>query len=508
MSRNVLFSSMDHLLLPVLWLVAMPIFVTKLGIDRFGVWMLVNSLLGFSGLFAFGLSDATIKYVSHYRALGDAAGACRVIQSTLTVYMVLGLVAGILVTIGAPLLAGTVFKVAPKDAALLILCLKISGLGIVARMFDSVMQSALQGFERYDLAAGVSMVCNLATVVINVITVSLGYGLEFLILTAIGLLGLSGVVKTALIRIYLTPEMSIRPCWNKKALAEIFSFGIYSWFQGISGILLGQADRLIIASMMGTRELAYYSACVQLAQQIHALPSKASSFLFPLASAARAKADTTRLREIYFRSIFVVTTVGIALGVPLFMNAHAILTLWMGSGFATVATPTLQVLAFSYSLLATSIVPYYYLAGAGYVRISMVFAIVSGTAVVVAAALLISPLGMIGAAWARMAALPVVLIGRYITHSRILADKRWYAPLTTIAPVFMTYGLCWVAMGRLPPTSSRIEVLIGLCCAWGVIGLLIGGTITLALTPSIDRSSLNVLRPTVASPLVDTGSRD
>ena len=490
MSRNILFSSLDHLLLPVLWIVATPIFVHELGVDRFGVWMLVNSLLGFSGLFAFGLSDATIKYVAHYRALGNAAGASRVIQSTLTVYMILGLIAGVIVTFGAPLLAGSVFKVDPKDASLLVLSLKISGMGIVARMFDSVMQSALQGYERYDLAAGVSMVGNLLTVLLNVGAALLGFGLETLLLTAIALLVLSGVIKMLLIKVYLTPDMSIRPCWDREALAEIFGFGVYSWLQGISGILLGQADRLMIASMMGTRQLAYYAVCLQLAQQIHALPSKAAASLFPLASAARALGDTVRLRDIYFRSMFIVTSVAIALGIPIFMNANGILTAWMGSEFATVATPILQILAFSFTLLATSIVPYYYLTGAGFVRLGMIFSVISGLSVVFAAVLLIPILGILGAAWSRLATIPVSLASRYITHSRVLHDDRWYAPVTSIGPVFLTFALGWIGLYWLPASSSRLDHLVPFCFLWAMVGLLIGGALTLVMTPSADQRSL------------------
>jgi len=45
----------------VLYFVATPIFVHKLGVDQYGIWMLVNACFGFSGVLAFGLSDATIK---------------------------------------------------------------------------------------------------------------------------------------------------------------------------------------------------------------------------------------------------------------------------------------------------------------------------------------------------------------------------------------------------------------------------------------------------------------
>lgn len=78
-SLNAAYSTADYLILPILWLIATPIFVSHLGFEQYGIWMLVNTFLGFSGIMAFGLSDATIKFVSKYRGLDDEPGIARVI---------------------------------------------------------------------------------------------------------------------------------------------------------------------------------------------------------------------------------------------------------------------------------------------------------------------------------------------------------------------------------------------------------------------------------------------
>src|ERR1035438_6753012 len=45
--RNSSYSLADYLLLPVLWIVATPIFLRRLGVDQYGIWMLVNTVMGF-----------------------------------------------------------------------------------------------------------------------------------------------------------------------------------------------------------------------------------------------------------------------------------------------------------------------------------------------------------------------------------------------------------------------------------------------------------------------------
>lgn len=497
MFRNAAFSGLDHLLLPALWLIATPIFVARLGVDRFGIWMLVNSLLGLNGLFAFGLSDATIKYVSHYRALGDDAGVVRVIRSTLTIYLILATAAAVVAGLAAPWLAQGVFKVDVQDTGLLVIALRIAGLGMVVRMFDSVLQSALQGFERYDLAACVSMTANVLTVGLNAALAIAGYGLDVLLIVTLAVLAASGLVRVFLIKTTFLRGLAIRPSWDMVTMREIFHFGLYTWLHGVSGLLLGQADRLMIASMLGTRQLAYYAVSLQLAQQIHALPSKAGSFLFPLASAAHAVGDAARLRTIYFKAMFLVTATGISLGIPLFMMARGILTIWMGAEFADVATPVLQILAFNFSILSTTIVPYYYLMGTGNVRLGTTLGIASGVFVAAAAAVLIPRLGLTGAAWARLAVLPVHVLAWTVIHYWVLDDRRWYVSANILGPVLAAYGCCLALPASFFSTAVPTGLLIVLSVAWFATAAFAGGCLSFALILVPNRRALGRIPPSL-----------
>src|SRR5947209_944477 len=75
--RNGVFSAADQILQPLLWVIAAPIFISRLGIDRFGIWMLANTILGLSGVMLIGLGDATVAYVAKHRARGDREGVER-----------------------------------------------------------------------------------------------------------------------------------------------------------------------------------------------------------------------------------------------------------------------------------------------------------------------------------------------------------------------------------------------------------------------------------------------
>ncbi|MEM2293083.1 MAG: oligosaccharide flippase family protein [Nitrososphaeria archaeon] len=472
--RNAIYSTADYLLLPILWFITTPIFISRLGMDQYGIWLLVNTFLGFSSVIGFGLSDATIKYVSKYRALGNKAAVIRVIRSTLTMYGILGILVGISTFLAAPFLVYHIFNVKSENLEVAIIALRIGGLGIIIRFFDSVLQSAIYGYERYDLATRVTILTNTATMIINVVLVLNGYGLIEILLVTVILLGVGGVAKMFIVKHVLIPNFVFTPLFDRFAFREIFDFGFYSWLHSISGIFLHQVDRFLIASLLNMSALTYYVVCLQVAQQIHAVLSRAVSFLFPLSSAVKETGNLQRLRRIYFKGLNFTTITAVAMGLPLFVFSHNVLSIWIGTMFANEAANILRILVLFFTLLATSIVPYYYLNGTGFVRLNALAGIIDGVIVVVVASFLIPQMGVAGASWAKLANVPIQIILRTIIHYKVLADYRWFAALGIFIPVIATFiiGFGVITIWGEPTLSFKLLIIMVLIYA------LLGASIT------------------------------
>lgn len=468
--RNAAYSSVDYLVLPVLWLVATPVFVSRLGVDGYGIWALANTFMGLNGVFAFGLSDATIRYVSKYRALNDEGGVVRVIRSTLTMYVVLATLAASVAFVSAPFLAGVVFKVAQENTDLAVVALRVAGFGIVARFVDSVFRSAVHGFERYDIPARVSMLTNTATIIINVFLLLAGCGLITVLLISVLTLTVAALVNAILLKRLLLPRLNIVPLLDREALREIFSYGLYSWSQGLTSMLQSQLDRLLIATLLGTSALAYYTICLQLAQQIHTFPARLMSFLFPLASRLNEQGGSNQLRRLYFRGSGAVTVLAVSIGLPLFLLSHSILTVWMGPNFANDAAGVLRVLAFTFTLFATGIVPYYYMNGTGFVRLNAFLGLMNGIAVATFVVILVPSLGVVGAAWSRATNVPTSVIARTVLHYRLLEDRRWYAGFVIFVPVLVSFALGYIVLAAYGEPHLSLLPLLGTAALLSCLG--------------------------------------
>lgn len=437
-ASNAIWNTCDYIILPALLLLLTPFFVARLGVQQFGIWVLTNAIAGLSGIFGFGLGEATIKYVSAYRAREDWRGVGRVIGATLTVYGALGLLTGGMIAVCSPLLASRVFRVDPAYIPLAIQALRIAGICFAMRAIQYVTLSAIQGCQRYDLSARISIATKAIVMLGSVVLLLWHRGVCEILWMSAGVTIISGVAMGYAVR-QLVPGLRLQPAFGRGALYEVFSFGVYTWLQNIAGTIFAQADIFLVGAMLGTEAVTLYSICQRVAMQIHALPAAGAAFLFPLSSAAAENGDLSRLNRVIARGLQLVAIGAAALGATVFVFARSILTVWMGAEFAVSATNLLRVLAFGYALLAISVVPYNLMNGSGYVRQNTLLAWMSVAVVVAGTIMLIPHFGLMGVGWAKIGNLAPLLVSMWFVQHRLLRSRGWNHILLPFVPILLSF---------------------------------------------------------------------
>ena len=87
-ARNSLWSVVEVVVYPASLLLATPFFLDQLGESEYGIWILANSIIASIGVLNIGLGDATIKFVSKYRAQNQPAKIKLVVQTNYTIYQI------------------------------------------------------------------------------------------------------------------------------------------------------------------------------------------------------------------------------------------------------------------------------------------------------------------------------------------------------------------------------------------------------------------------------------
>ncbi len=400
-ASNAAFNVTDYLAQPILMVVTAPFLVRHLGLDQYGLWMLVGALAGIFGIFNFGLGDATTKYVSAYRGRRDLPGVIRIIRGTLTLSAVLGGLTTLALFLAAPVLVRHVFKIEPKDYWLATRAIQIGGVVLLLRFISSVFSNTLRAYEAYGPSTRITVFVKVGIIASAVLLVSGHHGVLAIMSATLGLTALGLILLILEVR-RLLPGSSFWPTVETRTWREVFHFSIYSWIQGVSAATFSQADRLIVAALLGTAPLAYYTICVQLAQQVHGLPAAAFDFLFPHVSAKHQAGNQKGLKRIYRLAILANCGLSLLLAVPLVLFGKRILSVWMGAGFAEHSHLLLAILAISFFTLSLNVAPYFTLLGLGKVRFVSLTNLFGGALSLLGAVVLIPFFGLIGAAIGRL----------------------------------------------------------------------------------------------------------
>lgn len=419
---NALYCIAEYMAQPLSLIVAAPFLVHKLGLSQYGIWMLVTTILGSVGVLSTGFGDATVKYVSAYRGQNNPAGIERTIRATLTINVFLGTLFGLLVWVAAPYSVDHIFKIEPAFHVASLQAIRISAVILAIRSIESVFVSTLRAFERYGPPVKLNVFLRTIVVVSAVVLASIGRGVVAIMIATLFWSALIVVLQAIAARRVVGP-LNPFPTFEKQALAEVFTFGCYSWLQALAGVVFMYADRFLIAALLGTAPLAIYVLCVQATQPIHGLAAAAFNFVFPHISSRHEAGEVQGPRRVFRVASLSSLFLSVILALPLILFGKPLLTFWMGKQVADEGHLVLALLAVAYVLMALNVVPHYALLAFGRVRLIAGINFASGVLLALLMVALVPPFGLTGAALGRIAystllAVPYLIASRKAFQAR------------------------------------------------------------------------------------------
>jgi len=380
---------------PAMMFIATPLYLKLLGSAQYGQWLLLLTFNGFGGVAGFGMGTVVVRDVAEQRARGDMLGAIATVRNALALTLIstsvlcLAIVATGL-TVGPALLARM-----GSPGTITMLFLGAAGL-IALEQIDNVFAGALRGLERFDWSARVEIGSKLVTIAGAIAAAWLYRRLGAVILATLALTALRALVK-ATVSARLLASAPLLPAWDGRRIRGMLSFGLWTWAQVIGAMLLGTVDRFLVGGMLGPSALTRYSVCLQLAQQVHAIPAAAAQILLP-----RISRGEGNIASIVGRAFLAIGLLATAIALPLMIFGYDILCLWVGEAIADGSTSILRVATFAYACLAFSSVAYFVMLGLGRAKLVAQLSLAGGLASLVATWGLIRYLDLTGAALSRV----------------------------------------------------------------------------------------------------------
>jgi len=440
---NSFWSGLEVAANPLLLLIATPIFLSKLGPEQYGLWMLLNTISAIFGILTNSLKSLHIKSCSENIELSRSG----VLLSSIITLM-LGVT--ILNLVGL-LSAKTVIETISASSAQLLSTISLLIIAFAftsLRAIEELLRGQLQASGLFQSSAIMSTVSFSILVTSQLIVVFVTPSLENVLLIAF-------VVQLCLIPLELWFVQRVafieklQPRIDFKLLRDSKLYTAWAGADSTLGYLSSQADRYLVSFLLGLETLAYYSVALMVFNSSHRLGAGAVRWLFPVANKAiSAKQD---FRMLYFGAqALVVGCVCVYASVLLLVDD--VFVLWLGPELYLKTESLICAFLVLLMIDSTTLVPFSFFRGQ-FLSVLVKFKAVSTMLNLIAMIGLASSLGAVGViAGKALGPLVANCVGRYVIQKRVFGKFELQSSVTFVVPPILL-ALVFLAGDHVPLIS-------------------------------------------------------
>jgi O-antigen/teichoic acid export membrane protein len=379
-------------------LVASPIIVHGLGLEAYGLLILVGVTTNYFGFVEMGLGRAAVQLLARHRARGEQEDFVQVLWTATVAYLALGVVGAAVLVAIAPLLVRHVLNVSAGLQTQAIQAFAIGAVGLVIALQRNVASSVATAMERFDLISRVTLVLGALQAVLTVGLVMMGTRLIGVMLGGLAVQTAGFLVYLAISRHLLPNLLPVR--WTVARLRTIARLGGYISVSQIVNPVLEQIEKVLIGAFAAVDQLPYYSVPYSVAWALTVVPTSLASVIYPAMARLLSQEDHAGVRETVRRATRYIFVMLLGPVVFLILYARPLLAVWMGPDFAARASIPLRILSLAVLVNVLSWPAYHLLHAAGRADLTARYHLLELVLHVPVTILLISRLGVIGAALA------------------------------------------------------------------------------------------------------------
>jgi len=316
-------------------LISVPLTYRYLGPERYGIWMVLISIIAAMSFADLGIGNGLMNAVSEAYGKDDHRLAQEYVTSALVLMLLIGAVLAVAGAVGYPVVPwprvlNVKSQAAAAEGARAFLVLYASfvvglPLGVVARA-----QAGLQKAYTGQLVNALGSMLSLAAILV---VVWLRGSLTWLVLSLLS----TGIVATLFNGWLLFREfpwlLPARHAFSRVAAKKIFHLGILFFVLQCAFVLAYTSDNIVIAQVLGAAAVAVYAVPQKLFSSVSTVVSMAINPLWPAYGEAIARGDVDWVRRTFWRSLQLTLGITVPFCTTLVLIGPWILRVAVGKSF-------------------------------------------------------------------------------------------------------------------------------------------------------------------------------
>jgi len=409
--RNTFWNIAGTALPLLLGVITIPYLLGKAGVEAFGILTLLWALIGYFGLFDFGLGRALTQQVAATRASGAISLLPNLIKSGILFTAIAGLIGGIILAAVAHELSMNWLNISTGLQSDAWMALLIAAAGIPLTTITAGLRGVLEAYEDFKTVNLLRVVLGMANFGLPALSVifisnSLIWMVVSLILARLVVVILHAwVVYKKLRGIWLPATVT------RKNLDSLLSFGAWMTVSNIISPLMVIADRFVISALLGASAVAYYTVPFEALIRVTIIPGALAGALFPRL-ATIINNNTSESHRLYRKSLLHVIQVLLPICMVLILGSNIGLGLWLGPEFAKNSWIIVCVMAVGLFFNGVAFIPYAVIQATGNARLTALLHIFELIIYIPVLLVSINNFGLIGAAiaWSFRTAVDAMLL--------------------------------------------------------------------------------------------------
>lgn len=306
----------------------MPFLIHSLGDRLYGFWTLVGAFMGYYGFLDLGLSSAVTRYVSRAYGQKNYNEMNTVINTSLYLFSIIGLITIIISFIAA--FACPLFIKNQTEITLFKLIIIVLGFDVAIsfpmRAFAGVLSSKL----RYDLTVYIQLGKLILRTSLIVYFIQNSYGLLSLAIITFSV----NIIAYFFIFYFVKKEfrqlkLGVK-LFKKEKIKTLFTYSKYTFITQIADHLRFKIDSFIIAGFLGLNMVTIYFIASRLVEYFVQLITNSMGLLIPVFSQFEGRGDFKSIRKIFLFATKLSATITFFVGGSIIFYGKYFIYVWMG----------------------------------------------------------------------------------------------------------------------------------------------------------------------------------
>lgn len=462
---NVVASIAGQIVRAVTGFVFVPVYVSLLGVESYGLIGIFAVLQTWLVLLDFGLRPALAREMSRFSGGAHSPTWIRDLLRTVELIgLLLSLAVAVGVALASPWLAEHWVTATTLDHATVRNAFALMGTVTALRFLENIYTSCLVGLQRQVLESAVSSTSAVvravgAIAVLQWVSPTLEAFFLWQCFTS-----LATIVVLSVLTYRTLPSAERRA---KPALATLH--GVRTFASGmlvltLQSLIITNLDKLMLSRLLTLEAFGAYALAGVAANALAMLAQPIASALMPRMTAVATQRDDHELARVYQLGAQAVAVLGGSAAMVLMIFSARFLLLWTKNPqLADSLGPLLSLMVLGSLLNALGYVPYHLQLAHGWTRLALVYNLVLIGALAPALWFLVPRYGAEGAAtaWACLN-FAYLVINVPIMHLRILKSELWTWYGNTLVPIAAAATVAIALKFVVPSSSSRLLELLAI----------------------------------------------